>query len=46
MRYAVSTRESEGNKEIIWGLSNQFDFLFPLSASYSEEIGWNMACWL
>lgn len=26
MRYAVSTRESEGNKEIIWGLSNQFDF--------------------
>lgn len=27
MRYAVSTRESEGNKEIIWGLSNQFDFI-------------------
>lgn len=38
MRYAVSTRESEGNKEIIWGLSNQFDFLFPLSTSHSEEI--------
>ncbi len=32
MRYAVSTRESEGNKEIIWGLSNQFDFYsrYPL----------------
>ena len=43
MRYAVSTRESEGNKEIIWGLSNQFDFYsrYPLRILKKSDGTWH-----
>ena len=44
MRYAVSTRESEGNKEIIWGLSNQFDFYsrYPLRILKKSDGTWHV----
>lgn len=43
MRYAVSTRETEGNKEIIWGLSNQFDMLsrYPLRIQQMSDGTWH-----
>ncbi|MCI6160575.1 MAG: RagB/SusD family nutrient uptake outer membrane protein [Prevotella sp.] len=47
MRYAVSTRENEGNHEIIWGLSNGFyvEPFFPLrivkTTSGNWESGWS-----
>ena len=43
MRYAVSTRESEGNKEIIWVLSNQFDFYsrYPLRILKKSDGTWH-----
>ena len=43
LRYAVSTRESEGNKEIIWGLSNQFDFYsrYPLRILKKSDGTWH-----